>query len=592
MQASHTPLALLFALTLAPASAQVRQDWESIASIPPLADDVFGGALRDSAGRWIVATESVTAPGNARVVLDAYLPDGSLSWTMRFGLGGPTTPADLALHPGTGDLVVCGNGRLVAAGPLLPFVARFNASGSLIWSQTYVPAAGTAQIQRVVVDASGDIYALGSQQAPGIILDLLVLKLAASGPLQWARTIGVSPTSSESARGIALHPGGGVVVSGQSIQSLNPTLCVTSLLDAGGNVAWTRLAFGTPGGAQDIACDATGASYVCGKFNDSGLVFCYDALGHLSWSQTVSSSPSSIGGFAALAIDPIGDVVAAGATVSLGGFNEGLVAKLAPNGVERWARSVPGPGQGHHFFSTLAIDSAGEIACGGSNVSSKRRAFVARLDRDGTSAWTVLHESPDARDESVARLAFDGSGGVLFAAQRGTPAFGDDDLVSVRLAEQGVAFCLGDGSATACPCGNASASFARAGCLNSTGAAGRLDDEGSASLASDTLDLVASGLPTAAAATFVQGDQRENGGAGVVFGDGLRCVAGGLTRLATIVASGGSASLASGGIPISVLGQVASPGTWTYQAIYRNAASFCTPSVFNGTNGIEMTWSL
>jgi non-ribosomal peptide synthetase component F len=43
--------------------------------------------------------------------------------------------------------------------------------------------------------------------------------------------------------------------------------------------------------------------------------------------------------------------------------------------------------------------------------------------------------------------------------------------------------------------------------------------------------------------------------------------------------------------PISVRGQIPLTGGFrTYQAWYRNAAPYCTPSTFNLTNGLQLTW--
>jgi hypothetical protein len=47
----------------------------------------------------------------------------------------------------------------------------------------------------------------------------------------------------------------------------------------------------------------------------------------------------------------------------------------------------------------------------------------------------------------------------------------------------------------------------------------------------------------------------------------------------------------SGDPPLSVMGLVVSPGSRTYQAWYRNAASFCTTSTFNLTNGSKIDWA-
>jgi hypothetical protein len=42
---------------------------------------------------------------------------------------------------------------------------------------------------------------------------------------------------------------------------------------------------------------------------------------------------------------------------------------------------------------------------------------------------------------------------------------------------------------------------------------------------------------------------------------------------------------------VSVKGLVTAPGVRDYQCWYRNAAAFCTPSTFNLTNGLEITWT-
>jgi hypothetical protein len=150
-------------------------------------------------------------------------------------------------------------------------------------------------------------------------------------------------------------------------------------------------------------------------------------------------------------------------------------------------------------------------------------------------------------------------------------------------------FCSGDGSATACPCGNAGA--AGRGCANSVNAAGALlSASGTASIASDSFLLGGSGMPNSSALYF-QGTAQQSGGLGIAFGDGLRCAGGSVIRLGTKFNTAGASQYPGGGDPtVSVRGLVVSPGTRTYQVWYRNAAAFCTVSTFNLTNGIEATW--
>ncbi len=157
----------------------------------------------------------------------------------------------------------------------------------------------------------------------------------------------------------------------------------------------------------------------------------------------------------------------------------------------------------------------------------------------------------------------------------------------------GAPFCLGDGSSTACPCGNASATSERAGCRNSLGVGATLRASGSASLAHDELTLRAAHMPNSLA-IFLQGSSADNGGAGTVVGDGLRAVGGSTVRLGTRVNSAGASSLPdNGSASLSARGGVLAPGAVFYQCWYRNAAvAFCPPGTSNWTNGLVVTWSL
>ncbi len=161
----------------------------------------------------------------------------------------------------------------------------------------------------------------------------------------------------------------------------------------------------------------------------------------------------------------------------------------------------------------------------------------------------------------------------------------------VRDVFTGTPFCFGDGSGTACPCGNNSAVGQFEGCRNSLGTGGTLVATGSASIANDTLRLVGSRMPNSSA-LFFQGTSSQAGGAGSVFGDGLRCAGGSVVRLGTKFNAGGSSTYpAAGDLSVSVRGLDNAGDARVYQVWYRNAASFCAPETFNLTNGVSLTWA-
>jgi hypothetical protein len=152
-------------------------------------------------------------------------------------------------------------------------------------------------------------------------------------------------------------------------------------------------------------------------------------------------------------------------------------------------------------------------------------------------------------------------------------------------------YCYGDGTGTACPCGNNGT--AGRGCANSVYSAGaHLTAVGTANVSADTAQLQAISMPNGAACLFFQGTTSgANGGLGAVFGDGLRCTGGSTIRLGFATTALTAAVLPSGGPSLSVLGNIpAGGGVRYYQVWYRNSAAFCTSSPFNLTNGTRIVW--
>jgi hypothetical protein len=151
-------------------------------------------------------------------------------------------------------------------------------------------------------------------------------------------------------------------------------------------------------------------------------------------------------------------------------------------------------------------------------------------------------------------------------------------------------FCSGDGSGTACPCGNTGASGH--GCANSVNPSGAvLTWSGQASVSADSLAFHASGMPSTASCLFFQTTGVT--AAGSMFGDGLRCASGPPRRFPLKTSSGGAASYpGAGNLPISFVGQVPGAGsTLYYQAWYRDPASYCTSATYNLTNALKVIWA-
>lgn len=148
----------------------------------------------------------------------------------------------------------------------------------------------------------------------------------------------------------------------------------------------------------------------------------------------------------------------------------------------------------------------------------------------------------------------------------------------------GTAFCFGDGTGIPCPCGNPG--LAGQGCANSTGVGAALDARGSASVTANSLVFTGLDLPPGTPALLFQGDGTTPGG-GLPFGDGLRCVGGGIRRLG-LRASDPTGS-ATWGPGLAGLGAWSAGSTQYFQVWYRDPSGPCAVG-FNLSHGVEVSF--
>jgi len=134
------------------------------------------------------------------------------------------------------------------------------------------------------------------------------------------------------------------------------------------------------------------------------------------------------------------------------------------------------------------------------------------------------------------------------------------------------------------PCANPDPA---AGCANSTTVGGLLGATGTSSVGNDDLTLVATQLPPGQFGIFFMGPAMIGP---FVFGDGLRCVGGGVTRFLPPVMSDatGTSTLGPG---VAGLGGIAALSTWNFQHWYRDPGGPCLSS-YNLTNALSVSFGL
>jgi Tol biopolymer transport system component len=277
---------------------------------------------------------------------------------------------------------------------------------------------------------------------------------------------------------------------------------------------------------------------------------------------------------------------------------------VATNGAQGNARSdaprVSTDGRFVAFFSDATNLAAGDTN-GSSDVfvrdlqsKTTERVSLSTGGTEGNAASRYPAFSADGRfvtfDSSATNLVPGDTNGVndVFVRDRATAGF-------TSLCDPGLAGVI------ACPCANPP-SGAGQGCDNSSFTGGAsLAASGVAYVAGDSLVFTTNGQTPIATSILLQGDALVPSGA--VFGQGVRCVGGGLKRLYTKTAAGGSITapdLGAGDPTVTArsaaLGDFIQPGQKRWYLVYYRDPTVpvvCpASSTFNATQTGRVDWSL
>jgi hypothetical protein len=385
----------------------------------------------------------LTYEGTAKgAFLLQYSPTGELMWRQPFVAG--TDPSvfstlqitGVAVQPTTGLEILAGNvgGTVTISGTTLTsstdfrsglsgtdlWLTAIDSAGYLVWTKL-IPSHGAVFPDQVFVTSSGDIEVTGGMtEGASVGGTPLAGGNGATGPSFIAR---FSPT-------------GDPLWSYGIMGSFRP---IHADADADGGIVTGGIVNGDFA-YRDTVVSTGAAQYVV----NGSAVLRLDPQGNKRWLNTyiASTGTSSIGA----ALDRSQNVVLFGqfnGPLDLGGghaftgpgpsssSNDGLLAKLTPDGTTQWAQQITG-GVGNQFGASVATNAAGDIAFsntgdgfqggptfGGVSILPPGiglfSAFVVMLAPDGTLLWTRTFDtgagaSGGAPSPPITSAAFDPSG--------------------------------------------------------------------------------------------------------------------------------------------------------------------------------------
>jgi Tol biopolymer transport system component len=398
---------------------------------------------------------------------------------------------------------------------------------------------------------------------------------------------------------------------------LNGTTVRISVDSTGAEANQQSLLSAVSADGRFVAFDSTATNLVAGDTNGVRDIFLRDVLNGTTVRVSVdaggaqgnldSANPciSADGRF--VAFDSAASNLVPGDTNAV---RDAFMRDLQTGTIERVSVDAGGvQGTGNSTYPALSADgrfvafdsAASNLVAGDTNAF--RDCFVR--DRQSGTVERVSVDTAGTQGDSLSSIpSLSANGGrVAFQSYATNLVAGDtnvlyDVFLRDRGTNPGTDICqAGTGGVIVCPCSNPPANAPR-GCNNSAATGGaQLTSSGTAALSHDTLVFVTNGERASATSIVLQGTAVS--ASGVVFGQGVRCVAGSLKRLYTKTASGGSITAPGPGDPSvslrsAILNQPIAPGSSRWYAVYYrdpNVLGGCpSTSTFNITQTQLVPW--
>ncbi|OQP40741.1 hypothetical protein A4H97_14065 [Niastella yeongjuensis] len=246
------------------------------------------------------------------------------------------------------------------------------------WAVRYNgPASGADAANRVVVDASGNVYVTGSSYGIGTENDYSTIKYNAAGVQQWEARYNGPGNVRDIPSAIAVDNYGNVYVTGTSgdFNAAEFALSYATIkYNSAGAQQWA-VTYKSPGngfdGAQDIAVDANGNVFVTGTSTglSSGSDFTtikYNKAGIQQWLARYNGPANGSDGATGLAIDKYGNVYVTGGSTGIGTNMDFTTIKYNVAGVQQWVARYNNAGNTDESAVGVAIDPAGNVYITGS----------------------------------------------------------------------------------------------------------------------------------------------------------------------------------------------------------------------------------
>lgn len=429
----------LFLITVSSAlNSQVSQQWAARYSASGGQDTPMDMAIDASGNVYVTGTSTVNSTSSDFLTVK-YNSAGIQQWEARFtGIGGANNDDAYSIGLDASGNVYVGGTSFGGGTGLDIMIVKYSSAGNLIWEVRYTNAeARDDELSRMIVDASGNIYAAGVSTYLSTQKDFVTLKYNSSGQLQWVKNYS-NGSNNDYLTNLFVDAAGAVYVTGYSFVPGSSYDFVTIKYNAAGvQQYYHTLNAGGEDVATDIAVDASGNAYI-GAYTDAYgtgldyLTYSLDPAGNFRWLQRYNGPANGEDRPLSILVDPAGNSVITGYSNQGGTGNDAVTIKYNSAGTQQWIRTLNVGGDDRVF--DMSSDAAGNLyLTGRTNAYGTADDFLTcSYSAAGEFRWLMAYNNTAANlNDYAVKILTDNQGNVyVIGASNG----GGNDYLTIKYA--------------------------------------------------------------------------------------------------------------------------------------------------------------
>ena len=315
------------------------------------------------------------------------------TWVRSFG-GPQDESAKAVVRTVEGDFVVAGFTSSYGAGQGDVWVLRLTGTGQVLWQRAFGGALDEQATSIAIVPEGGFVVAGYTSSFGSGQRDFWVLKLNSVGELEWEKTFG-GPGDEEALAVVATADGGFVVAGSTKPSGSESMKALLVKLDASGSLEWTRTFSGFNYARIFAAAQTPDTDVVLTGFGGGLWVCKISLLGSVRWQKILSSGVDE--GHALIVASDGSLVIAAETQSTPGQSSDYWVVKLSSNGDLLWHLPLTVTRDSADYAWGITEASDGGFAVVGAFSSAGAGAYdfgLVKITASGFVEWAKTYGGP------------------------------------------------------------------------------------------------------------------------------------------------------------------------------------------------------